>query len=395
VNIYDINSPELELKSGGFYNIEYYGNSARGESLLDRIKDEFSNQATVKFKYWGFRMINVKLFMNGRLQMTGLKYEKECEEIAALIINILKNIKINVNKSIENIIMPAGNNVDASGNIQVPGQQATQILAPGQQAPGQQATQIQAPVQQATQIQVQQIPVQNKVENDFELVYDSASKKVYYYRKKYDRYLKHYNFDVNSIYDKIITDNNTGISSSSEYHFTLQSKTYTPEIHNNYVDNLVDNNEELKKKLNDAEWYSDKDILMIIDKIELIKLLFDSDYNICMTSSKDIKSLKINIETLYKKYLDFQHITIDKILRDISDDIYNNDEQSLMELKDKINVYCKEVYKNILKKKVNRLIEIRNIDVLICYTLNKYFTSFNTSIQSHNSQNNTQNKNSN
>jgi len=29
VNIYDQNAPELDLKSGGIYNLEFYGNCAR------------------------------------------------------------------------------------------------------------------------------------------------------------------------------------------------------------------------------------------------------------------------------------------------------------------------------------------------------------------------------
>ena len=79
VSVYDQLHPELEHKSGGIYNIEYYGNLTRGDTSIDKTKDEFSNQATIKFKYWGFRHINIKLFMNGKLQMTGLKSKDESE----------------------------------------------------------------------------------------------------------------------------------------------------------------------------------------------------------------------------------------------------------------------------------------------------------------------------
>ena len=88
-NVYDQNDIELDKKSGGIYNIEYYGNCARGETFIDSIKAEFNNQATIKFKYWGFRNVNIKIFANGKLQMTGLKYENEATEVAKLLIDII------------------------------------------------------------------------------------------------------------------------------------------------------------------------------------------------------------------------------------------------------------------------------------------------------------------
>ena len=43
VNVFEQNAEALNLKFGGIYNIEYYGNCARGETLLDKIKSEFNN----------------------------------------------------------------------------------------------------------------------------------------------------------------------------------------------------------------------------------------------------------------------------------------------------------------------------------------------------------------
>ena len=96
INVYEQDASELDLKSGGVYNLEYYGNCARGETLIDKIKDEFNNQATIKFKYWGFRNVNVKIFANGKLHMTGLKYEDEAKEVGTLLVEIIKNIKISI-----------------------------------------------------------------------------------------------------------------------------------------------------------------------------------------------------------------------------------------------------------------------------------------------------------
>ena len=146
INVYEQNAPELDLKAGGAYNLEFYGNCARGETLIDKIKPEFNNQATLKFKYWGFRNVNVKIFANGTLQMTGLKYEDEAKEVGALIIEIIKNIKISITSDITTL--------------------------------------------------------KNSAKTcDFQLIYDPISKNVFYYRKYYERFLNAYNFDTDLVYD--------------------------------------------------------------------------------------------------------------------------------------------------------------------------------------------------
>ena len=114
ISIYDQYSPELDKQTGGIYNLEYYCNCARGETLIDKIKDEFNNQATIKFKYWGFRNVNVKFFANGKLQMTGLKYEDEAKEVAKLLINIINNINIPIKNDIEHL-----KNVDKTYDFQL------------------------------------------------------------------------------------------------------------------------------------------------------------------------------------------------------------------------------------------------------------------------------------
>ena len=145
IAVHDQYSPELDNKTGGIYNLEFYGNCARGETLIDKIKDEFNNQATIKFKYWGFRNVNVKFFANGKLQMTGLKYEDEAKEVATLLINIINNITIPIKTNIESL-----KNIDKT--------------------------------------------------YDFQLIYDPKTNNVYYYRKYYDRFLTPYIFDTDIIY---------------------------------------------------------------------------------------------------------------------------------------------------------------------------------------------------
>ena len=57
----------------------------------------FSNQLTLSYKYNGFKKINVKIFSNGKLHMTGISDpDWESEHLGNIIINIIKNLKYRV-----------------------------------------------------------------------------------------------------------------------------------------------------------------------------------------------------------------------------------------------------------------------------------------------------------
>jgi len=359
VNIYDQNADELNLKSGGIYNLEFYGNCARGETLVDRIKDEFNNQTTVKFKYWGFRNVNVKIFANGKLQMTGLKYENEAKEVGNLLIDIIKNTNINVLADIKLLV-----SVPKTFDLQV--------------------------------------------------VYNPQTKKVFYYRKYYDRFLKNYNFDINSIYNEIqinkntntntITNTNTNTNNTihnesdidilsgkqikvekenkkkqkkqniiqiKEYGFNIKRKNFKKGIHDVYSDTIEEDN---KVFLKENEWYGDNQIMTTIDKIELIKILFEKDMGDVLTTSTNLSNLRENVEKLSNKYQDFKFDNLDEILNNINKNIYSTDEHTLVDIKSEIYKFIKE-YRNLLEKKVNRMVIIRNTDVSICNDLEKYLES--------------------
>jgi hypothetical protein len=228
VNVYEQNHYILEEKNGGIYNLEYYGNCARGENLIDKIKDEFSNQATIKFKYWGFRHINIKIFMNGKLQMTGLKSKDESELISNLIIKIINELEINLIKN------------------------RTELYE------------------------------LNKM-IDFQLMYDEETKKVYYYRKKYDRYLSIYNLDKINLIDEVeskVQNQEVDVNTNSNVSLLFNRKSNYSHIKpvvmyeplklelNEYTDNIT--NEE-SNFLKTKEWYSDNEIINIIKQIEKIK----------------------------------------------------------------------------------------------------------------------------
>lgn len=98
VPVYNTNDPVLETKEGGIHNITLYTDYSRGTFSEDKKKKikEFNNQVTIEYKYWGFRTINIKIFTNGKLQMTGIKNSSEAEMITNKIINYIKTLPIKI-----------------------------------------------------------------------------------------------------------------------------------------------------------------------------------------------------------------------------------------------------------------------------------------------------------
>jgi TATA-box binding protein (TBP) (component of TFIID and TFIIIB) len=315
-NVYDQNDIELDKKAGGIYNIEYYGNCARGETFIDSIKAEFNNQATIKFKYWGFRNVNIKIFANGKLQMTGLKYENEATEVAKLLIDIINKINITVITDITKL---------------------------------------------------------NEIQNThlFQLVYDNKTKSVFYYRKYYDRFLKNYNFDTELVNHPNQTKQ-PNQSTQPVQPVNLNRKGFVKGIHDAYyvlADTHEDNN---KTFLKENEWYGDNKIRYIINKIEKLKDYFANELQIILSNSKTLIDVKIGIENLIAKYVDFKFPILDKLLSDIDKQMFSNDEQTLIDIKHEIFKFNR-VYKHFLEKKINRLVSIRTIDITICNYMKQYF----------------------
>ncbi len=337
VPVYEQNHPILEEKDGGIYNIEYYGNCARGENLIDKIKDEFSNQATIKFKYWGFRHINIKIFMNGKLQMTGLKSKDESILISNLIIKIIQNLDIK-------LIRDRTELYDLNKMI------------------------------------------------DFQLMYNEETNQVYYYRKKYDRYLSFYsldqdddllNYPIETQNESIHNDNNNVnllFNNKSNYSHSKPVVLYEPIKYElkPYNDTITQNESDFLKT---KEWYSDIEIVKIIKKIENIKKMVTKDFELLL-SNKSCQLLKKNIETLIRKYNDFRYITIDKLLKEIeitATSNNNENEQYLSDFKIRITDIFK-IYMKSFEHKLQRLIDIRNMDVDICTTVQNYILNHKHSL---------------
>ena len=337
ISVHEQYSTELDNKTGGIYNLEFYGNCARGETLIDKIKDEFNNQATIKFKYWGFRNVNVKFFANGKLQMTGLKYEDEAKEVANLLINIINNINVPIKTNIESL-----KDIDKT--------------------------------------------------YDFQLIYDPKTNNVFYYRKYYDRFLTPYTFDTDTIYDSntnlLETDTqkeynrvNSGIESLCNLinkQVNYNRKGFIKGIHDTYQDTIEEGHYSF---LRENEWYGDTYIKTIISKIEHIKTYFIYELENILTKSNTLIEIKSNIDNIIKKYTDFKFTQLDKILSDINKNLYNDDEQTVNNLKHEIFKYHKQ-YIHLLEKKVNRLVNIRTIDITICNAVKQYILKNSSDISS-------------
>lgn len=88
---------DINSVSGGIIGIDYYSNILRG---ISKNKCPFYNQATVVYNYWGFRSVNIKIFNNGKLQMTGIIYENEAKHVTKFIINRFKQTKYRIYKNL-------------------------------------------------------------------------------------------------------------------------------------------------------------------------------------------------------------------------------------------------------------------------------------------------------
>ena len=101
--IYNFHNAQLDTKAGGIYhqeNVNDYPRTnldpviAKQLRLTKRRRKEFNNQATIHYKYYESHRINIKLFTNGRLELTGIKTELETELVSNLLIDTLKAIQI-------------------------------------------------------------------------------------------------------------------------------------------------------------------------------------------------------------------------------------------------------------------------------------------------------------
>ena len=80
------------------YKTKYKGYSKKLDKKVrkNKVKRTFFNQSTIHI-YHNDKIVNVKIFNNGNIQMTGLKYENQGKEV----LSIVKDIFIDKNKKIK------------------------------------------------------------------------------------------------------------------------------------------------------------------------------------------------------------------------------------------------------------------------------------------------------
>ena len=99
INKYSENDNILTTSEGGITSIDYYTNfptSIIYANLIKHKNNPFFNQMSVILETFGFKRANVKIFNNSKLQMTGVLSENEGKYISKKIINILKTSKIKI-----------------------------------------------------------------------------------------------------------------------------------------------------------------------------------------------------------------------------------------------------------------------------------------------------------
>jgi hypothetical protein len=102
IPIYEKTDPTTNTVDGAFISISSYSASnttdyARGIIATKIPKKVFNNEITLIYKYWGFKQINLKIFSNGKLQMTGIiDPDFETTHIGTYLINTFKNMKYRI-----------------------------------------------------------------------------------------------------------------------------------------------------------------------------------------------------------------------------------------------------------------------------------------------------------
>ena len=105
--IHQPSAPECNTKTGCFLMIEKYTESGSTDMPRGLVSGRlastvFNNQITLHYRYLDFRNINVKVFSNGKLQMTGIMDpDWETKHIAESIINCLMGFKYRVYSNVE------------------------------------------------------------------------------------------------------------------------------------------------------------------------------------------------------------------------------------------------------------------------------------------------------
>lgn len=108
VPIYPSSHKVIQNKIGGLTGISHSSIYPRGVVNTKKYdsykKSPFSNQTTLVYEYWGCRYINIMMFRNGKFKMAGTLSEDEARNITNILIDMIKNLKIEIFKTEEDLI---------------------------------------------------------------------------------------------------------------------------------------------------------------------------------------------------------------------------------------------------------------------------------------------------
>lgn len=257
VDVYDSKSPKCETKEGCLIGLDYSTNLSSGILKNKYKKKPFYNQITIIYFYYGFRTVNIKLFNNGKLQMTGIQSEHEANIISKYIINTLKKTTIKIYNHPK--FLPKNDKL---------------------------------------------------ITNDFSIVYNIQTGKMSYYRLNYINRINNYKL-LNTLKNKLIDWSSESSLFSSDDINILWDK-----IENLYkIEDWVSNNNInlilniTQKLINNALKYLDTIPNTVPDTLEIIKF-----------KSNNIEPL-INIFTRFNKIYENDKIIINTILKQYSDEL--------------------------------------------------------------------------
>jgi TATA-box binding protein (TBP) (component of TFIID and TFIIIB) len=281
LNIYndklEENSDVFKDEYGNFLSINNYSEEKkrytdfpRGRMSYNLPSQVFNNQITLIYKYYGFKEINVKIFTNGELHMTGIKdVNYESKHVSEHLIKLLKNSDYYVWLTKDFMTM--------------------------------------------------------EKHKDFIVYYNSTKKELEYYRRNLNKYSIDNIFSYNKKKSKVNTDKKTILNTISTVIVNTSKNDYRKHDDSKHDDSKHDDSKHDDSKhdddiLNNNNWLSHTDIdiwsknnIEICDKyiVSINKL---KDYLLCENSYNDTDRCNIhNFLTKFKNIVipikDFMEIT--------------------------------------------------------------------------------------
>lgn len=106
---YGIVYAEFSKKKSETY-FTHFSKKFLSQKKKENKSKRFDNQLTVIYKYNNESLMNIKMFKNGNIQITGVKAIKDGNDMIDILISILKNIHVKEPQAVKNIDKMTNNN---------------------------------------------------------------------------------------------------------------------------------------------------------------------------------------------------------------------------------------------------------------------------------------------